>query len=413
MLKHAVPALLLSLLSLSAWAGELKVSTDFEGGSAIVESIDAAAHMVRLMPGGDPQRGWPCWWYVRIDGLERGEQLTLNLGGSNKPARNDGKETGRPIAAGWAMPMKAAVSSDNEKWEQSLPGKRDQSRMLYQITGTGGPMWVAWGPPFTSRNTDALIAEVEKRLPSAKGFELSQTREQRPVRGLRITEARDPAPRGVWVQARQHAWESGASWVARGFAEWLAGDDAEARWLRANAEVVIVPVMDVDNVATGNGGKESAPRDHNRDWDDQPIHPEVAAAQRTLAEWGKAGRLDVFLELHNPGYADLRPFFFAGPEDLLTDLGRKNRADFLKIACAHIADPLALEEAIRITGPSYHPLWKQISTQWVTAHGNPQTFAGCLETAWNTPHSNTEGYRTVGRQLGRAVAEYLQKHPKP
>jgi hypothetical protein len=119
--------------------------------------------------------------------------------------------------------------------------------------------------------------------------------------------------------------------------------------------------MDVDRVTTGDGGKESAPRDHNRDWDDQPVYPEVAAAQQRLREWAAAGRLDVFLELHNPGFADPRPFFFAGPEDLLADAGRRNRADFLALAHQHISDPLALEENARITGPGYHPLWKQIT----------------------------------------------------
>ncbi len=407
----------LALLCLSVWSGaaraELKVSSDFEGGSGVVEKLDPEARVVQLMPGGDPQRGWPCWWFVRVDGLGKDEKLTINLGGSTRPARNNGQDTGKPIAAGWAQPMRAAVSSDREHWAQSEPGRREKNRLLYQVTGTGGPLWIAWGPPFTPQDTEALIGRMEKALSAAKGFELSQTNEKRPVRGVRVNESTAAAPRGVWVQARQHAWESGGSWVARGFAEWLASDDAEARWVRANAEVVIVPIMDVDNVVTGNGGKEAAPRDHNRDWDDHPIHPEVTAAQQRLREWAGAGRLDLFLELHNPGYSDLRPFFFAGPEDLLAAVGQQNRADFLKLAVKHVSDPLAVEDKIRITGPSYHPLWRQISTQWVTDHGNPQTVAMCLETAWNTAHSNTEGYLTVGRQLGLTIAEYLREHPKP
>jgi hypothetical protein len=236
---------------------------------------------------------------------------------------------------------------------------------------------------------------------------LTETREGRKVRALRITPVEGKRP-GIWVQARQHAWESGASWVARGFTEWITSDAPEARALREQAEIVIVPIMDVDNAATGNGGKEAAPRDHNRDWDLNPVYPEVASAQELLREWAAAGRLGVFLDLHNPGASDLRPFFFAGPEDLLTDLGRKNRADFLALAFRHVSDPLPLEEKPRIPGPGYHPLWRQISGQWVTANGNPQTLAVCLETSWNTPQSTTEGYLTVGRQLGEALAEYIR-----
>jgi hypothetical protein len=220
-----------------------------------------------------------------------------------------------------------------------------------------------------------------------------------------------PLP-AVWVQARQHAWESGSSWVARGLVEWLMAGEASAKWLRQNAEIVVIPIMDVDNVVSGHGGKEEEPRDHNRDWDDNPVFPEVAAAQRHLQQWATQGRLDFFIDLHNPAPNDPQPFFFCGPPDLLSDRGRDNRALFLDIAHQHIREPLAVEPNPRITGPSYHPLWRKISGQWVTDHGNDFTVAACLETSWNTPHSTTQGYRAVGQQLGAAIAEYLQRRKR-
>ncbi|MFA6543392.1 MAG: M14 family zinc carboxypeptidase [Limisphaerales bacterium] len=398
----------LTLLTFTGVAADLRVSTDFEGGSAKVESVDQAARIVRFMPDGNPQRGWTCWWYVRVDGVAKDERVTLSLAGSDRPTRNNGQDTGKPLAASWAMPSRATFSSDGRIWRHTAPGKREGARILYEVTGTGGPLWVAWGPPFTPRGTEALLVEVEKKLPAAKSFELARTREGRPVRGLRISEAATPKPPGIWVHARQHAWESGACWVARGFTEWLVSDDADARWLRGHAEVFIVPIMDVDNAAAGNGGKEAAPRDHNRDWDENPVYPEVAAAQRRLRELARENRLDMFLDLHNPAAGDLRPFFFIGPWELLTEPGRVNRTNFLAAAKGRIAGPLVLDDKPRITGPAYHPLWKQISGQWVNANGNPHTVSVCLETSWNTPHSTTEGYRIVGRQLGLAVADCLR-----
>lgn len=393
----------------SSSVAEVRVSTDFEGGSARVESVDEAARTIRFMPGGDPQRGWPCWWYLRVDGVASGETWTLDLGGSDRPARNNGQDTGKPLTATWAMPKRAAFSTNGSTWQHTEPGQRQGDRMHYAITGTGQPLWIAWGPPFTPRDTDALIAAVEHALPSAKSFELARTREGRPVRGIHISEGGAMKPPAVWVQARQHAWESGASWVARGFAEWLASDRPEARWLRTHAEIFLIPIMDVDNVATGNGGKEANPRDHNRDWDERPVYPEVAAAQKHLRTFAKEGRLDVFLDLHNPGAGDLRPFFFVGPEELLADAARTRRAQLLSAATTRIAEPLLLDPKPHVTGQSYHPLWRQISGQWVNANGNPHTVAACLETSWNTPHSTTEGYRTVGRQLGETVADLLRQ----
>lgn len=406
-------ALMTLLLAETAFAGELRVSTDFEGGSARIESVDPAARVIQFMPGGDPEHGWPCWWQIRVEGVAEGEKLTLDLAGSDRPARNNGVNTGKPLDPRWAMPVRATYSTDGKTWQHTTPGRRDGARISYEVTGTGGPLWIAWGPPFTPRDTDALIAATGKALPAAKPFELAQTREGRPVRGIHVSASDDAKPRGVWVQARQHAWESGASWVARGFAEWLTSDDADARWLRAHAEVFIVPVMDVDNVATGNGGKEANPRDHNRDWDDKPVYPEVAAAQRHLSELAAAGRLDVFLDLHNPSAGDLRPFFFVGPPDLLTETARANRIAFLAAARARITVPLAVEEKPRETGPTYHPLWRQISGQWANDHGNPHTMAACLETSWNTPASTADGYLAVGRQLGLSVTDFLRRQETP
>ena len=93
--------------------------------------------------------------------------------------------------------------------------------------------------------------------------------------------------------------------------------------------------------------------------------------------------------------------------DLARGAVRKRRAQFLETAARHIADPLAVEPNPRVTGPSYHPLWKQISGQWVILNGDPDSVAVCLETSWNTPHSTVDGYRAVGRQLGLTVADWL------
>jgi hypothetical protein len=167
-------------------------------------------------------------------------------------------------------------------------------------------------------------------------------------------------------------------------------------------------------VAHVNGSYEANPRDHNRDWDAKPVYPEVAAAQRHLRVLAAFGRLDVFLDLHNPGAGDLRPFFFVGPPDLLSETARTNRAAFLAAASDRIKGPLVLDENPRVTGPKYHPLWRQISGQWVNDHGNPHTMAACLETSWNTPASTTHGYLAVGRQLGLSVADFLRRQePSP
>lgn len=168
-------------------AAELRVSTEFEGGSAIVESIDQDARVIRVMPGGDPQRGWPCWWFLRVDGAEKDERVVIDLRGSDRTARNNGQDTGKPLHPSGAMPMRAACSTDGKTWQHTAPGRREGSRILYETTGTGGPLLIAWGPPFTPSDTDRLIAQTERILPQAKRFELTKSREGRLVSGLHFS----------------------------------------------------------------------------------------------------------------------------------------------------------------------------------------------------------------------------------
>lgn len=393
---------------------ELTVRTDFEGGSARVLALDAAAGRVRITPGGAANRGWPCWWYLRLEGLAAGQTVTLEVVPASE-VMPQGKYAGKPLPPGWAQPQRAHWSADGQQWHPTEPGvSREEGVMAYRLQAVGPQLWVAWGPPQTPRQARAWLERVAER-PWAELRTLTHSREGRACLALRLREGALPDRQrlAVWVQARQHAWESGSSWVARGLAEWLAQEHPPAAALRQKSEIWIVPIMDVDNAATGNGGKEALPHDHNRDWTERPVYPEVAAAQQHLLRWAAEERLALFLDLHNPAPTDLRPFFFVCPEDTLTDTGRRNLDRWLTICRLEMNGPLAVSDQPRVSGAAYDPLWKQMSKNWVAACAPPFTVAVTLETAWNTPASTASGYRTLGAQLGQAIERYLRQDPRP
>jgi hypothetical protein len=394
-------------------AGELTASTDFEGAGAEIRQIDQVARKVAITPAGDPANGWPCWWYVRIDGITPGETLMVEVTSSQRRLVREGPNRGRVLAAGWALPDQATYSLDGKTWLHTKPGAKGASVITYEQPINATTAWFAWGPPFTPSDAAQMCKDLAARCDSAEAFELCQSRDGRACPSLRIAGSRDvddsekrPA---VWIQARQHAWESGSSWVCRGLAEWAASDDPSAVELRQAAELIIVPIMDIDHTATGQGGKEALPQDHNRDWTDKPHWNEVAAAQVQLLELSKQSRLAMFLDLHNPGPVDRQPFFYICPDKLLVEAARKNRDRFLTLARAEIAGPLPLADQPRVTDAAYDPLWQQMSKTWVATHAPAGAVAVCLETSWNTPESTTEGYLAVGEQLGRAVGRYLRK----
>lgn len=402
--------LVLLLLSAVAVAGvdtahtKLSVHTDFEGGSASHIRIDQEDQVIRLRPGGDPDRGWPNWWYFRVEGIEPGTVLTVVLDASHMKLAN-----GSSHRAAYAMPTRATFSIDQYTWRLTAPGKRDGGTITYHQKIEARRAWFAWGPPFTATDAADLVQKLARRCDGAEAFTLATSRHGRPVPALRVACGDKPMENRpvVWVQARQHTWESGSSWVGRGFAQWLMGDDPAARWLRQSAEIIFVPVMDVDNVATGNGGKEQLPHDHNRDWSSDPYFPAVRAAQQRLREYDEAGRLRLFIDLHNPGPKGDHANFFVPPYNRMSANRRRAYERFLAACARSMIGPIPFRREPHQTGSDYDEHWKHMSATWVMLHTSEHVIALTLETPWNTPHSTTAGYMTIGRQLGLAIADYL------
>jgi hypothetical protein len=381
----------------AAQAPELKVVADFPGGSARVESIDQRSRTVNAVPHPHKDRGWVCWWHFKLEGIQPGETVTLNVGGGV-----------------WATPDRAAFSLDGTTWNHTPSGERQQDRIVYRVKVDGKQASFAWGPPFTLATANELIKRAAKESPHATAFELCKSKAGRSVPGLRVSQpgAADVDRLGVWVQARQHAWEAGSSWVCAGFVEWLLSDEPAAEALRKKAGITIIPIMDVDNVEIGAGGKNQLPHDHNRDWTDRPVWSEVQAAMKQIAALNQAGRFDLFLDLHNPAANDKQPFFFVPAPEIQSPLARQNQDRFLTAASATITGPLKLHPKARESGATYDANWEAISTNWITKHCRNHVVAVCLETSWNTPQSTLANYKQVGKELGLAVERYAREQRK-
>jgi len=395
----------------------LVVDVNFANGHGHVEVLDQKTRTIHLSPVEMPQRGWACWWYFRVSGIDPGETLTISVG-----------------KFPWATPSRAAFSLDNHNWSQTNAGVRDGNRFVYQQRIDAAEAWFAWGPPFTVDDATALTEWAAANIPQTKSFELGRTRSEKSipaihVGGPRSDVAAEPTrsekrplnksgtetirpPHMIWIQARQHAWEAGSSWVCKGLVNWLASDDPSAYSLRTASHLIIVPIMDVDSVSRGTGGKNQHPWDHNRDWTDQPHWPAVQAATEKIRELDGAGRFDVFIDLHNPGPNDESPFFFVSPRSLLSDQGRRNLSRLLATSRVEITGPLTFLGEHRESGPAYDEDWRNISKNWVSFNTREHVVAVTLETTWNSPNSTIHGYERVGQQLGRALERYLRTDPR-
>ncbi|MCH9656286.1 MAG: zinc carboxypeptidase [Planctomycetes bacterium] len=410
-LRWSLLGLLLSgVVSLqTASAEELVVSSAFDGGSAEVLEIDQEKRLIKIRPAGNPQFGWPCWWYFQVTGLTPGEEITVAV-----DANQLKQAGGRKLASAWALPDQAAFSTNQRTWLQTPPGKKQDGTCQWKVKIDAKQAWFVWGPPYVPSDANALVKRLSRQHAHATSFELCKTRAGRVVPALLVSEPEQKTDSRmvIWVQARQHAWESGGSWVGQGFIEWVVSDDPHAVQLRNKADIYYVPIMDIDNVATGNGGKNQVPHDHNRDWSEQAQFNAVKTAMRYLKELDQSKRLVLFIDLHNPGSNSKRPFFFVAPPELATKRGTPLQDAFIAACRAEITKPFQLDKNTPSTGLKYDKLWKKISSNWIRSELSEHVVGITLETCWNTPHSNTTGYKTVGRQLGLGIARYLQTDPR-
>ena len=78
---------------------KLGVKADFEGASVTVLEINEKERSISFTPGGDPLRGWPCWWYFCVTGIMPGETITLKLKGSTATVM----KSGAPLSKHWHL----------------------------------------------------------------------------------------------------------------------------------------------------------------------------------------------------------------------------------------------------------------------------------------------------------------------
>jgi hypothetical protein len=403
-------ALILSTACTATLAADpaMQVSSDFPGGSARVLSIKPDDNLVHITPACDPKLGFPCWWYFRLDHADPGRPVVLVVT-ANQGEVLSGDHT-RKLPINYSLPDYAAFSTDGTNWAHTARGQRQGAREIYRIDAQSPTVWLAWGPPFTLPDANQMIQAACARCPYAKSFVLGETRGGRPVPGVRFSE---PGPTDgrrytVWVQARLHAWESGSSWVARGLVDWLASPDPAAQSLRQKADVIVIPVMDVDSVQTGQGGKDRWPHDPDGDWGATPYFPEVAAGMRSLNALAKARRLDLFLDLHNPGFSARDIDFYIAPVPLLPPERVANENNFFQIVREQMTGALKFNGRLGPDGNTYDPAVDKSVDAWVAAQSQPYVVSLTMEIPWNLSASTQAGYLEVGGQLGRSIDLYLQ-----
>lgn len=383
----------------------ISVSTDFISGGGSVNVISSNPATIQFKPHNEGAGGWgQVWWYFKLEGLTPGEQITLQL--DNEPAN-----------AG--ISPQAKFSYDQEVWGLTNTGEHieidGKDCFVYKHTVRGEKVWFAYDLPYTPEHVENLLIPGVKRHPGVEVFELCKTKGNRPITAFRFnTGSNSDKKYGIWLQARAHAFETGGSWVLHELTRWLLSDDPAAIALLNCATITVVPIVDVDGVVEGRTGKNQAPYDHNRNWQDSPAYwMETQTIKSMITKMSENNNVDLFIDFHGPGNLSHPYFIVPLSVDLPFEEQRLNRKKFLEVLNSKSLDKKArLSQSMTQIYYSERSNYMDSpeglsSSKWVAMNANKHTIALTLEVNMNTPLSTFAGYRAEARVLGKAISEYF------
>ena len=155
----------------------------------------------------------------------------------------------------------------------------EKDEATFRVTPDSNAFWIAHIEPYTASRLERFLGEI-RGSSCLKDEAIGKSVEGRELHLLTITDigfSKYP-PREVWLMCRQHAWESGTSFVGEGAIRFLLSDEAAP--LRRSLVFKILPMMDPDGCAHGGVRFNRHGYDVNRNWDS--ADPENAESRRLM-----------------------------------------------------------------------------------------------------------------------------------
>lgn len=282
-------------------------NTAFEGASlGEIETVDATTFRLRVR-GQQDERGrnrQATWYFFRMDRVA-GRVVTLTL--------TDwvGEYNDVPGTVPMSAKLRPWISEDQEHWRPVDEMVWDEAKKEATLTvrPQGDRVWLAHLQPYPHSRLLRVLEDLA-RSPHARVETIGKTALGRDLHLVTVT---DPAKsagdrKTVWLQARQHAWETGTSFVMEGALRFIVSDDPRARELRRRAIFKFTPMVDPDGCANGEVRFNANGYDLNRHWDRLDLQdparlramPESWYVKKAvIARHAAGGGIDLLVNLHN------------------------------------------------------------------------------------------------------------------
>jgi hypothetical protein len=272
-------------------------------------------------------RGHTQWYYFRIQNMIPGRMYKFNVINLTKPDSlyNYGM---RPL-----IYSEKEAGLDGTGWQRRGEDicyyqnhiKRRQGS-YYSLTFKlhckypDDTVYAAYCYPYSYTDLQVYLHELEndpKRRNRFRRRTLCQTLAGNSCDLLTITSfACDPealkARKGVVISGRVHPGESNASWMMKGFIDYLTGPSLDAKILRDNFVFKVVPMLNPDGVINGNYRCSLAGCDLNRQWQDpsKKLNPTIFNTKMMMKRFMEDREVVMFCDLH--GHSRKKNIFMYG-----------------------------------------------------------------------------------------------------
>ncbi len=287
--------------------GPVRFNTAFEGAAVgRIDVLGETAFRIHV-PGQQDQRGrnrQATWYYFRMDNV-RGRELSLTLTGFLPGEYN---ERPSPHMNGEPRPV---FSHDGERWQHvdDMTWDNQAKEATFRLRAESSSLWVALVPPYPHSRLVRLLGEIEVS-PHARVETVGRSVLGRELQIVTVTDFAQPdaAKKTVWLQARDHAWETPTSFIMEGALKFIVSDEPDARTLRQTHIFVFTPMVDPDGCALGRVRFNANGWDLNRHWDEVDLRdpvwlqrlPEVWYFKKAIRDYvGSGHRISLMVNLHN------------------------------------------------------------------------------------------------------------------
>lgn len=256
----------------------IKITSDFPGGNIVV--IKISGDSVWLAPDLSFTNGEWFYWYFKISDIS-GKTITFKFDQNNVFAKYG-----------------PAYSLNNDNtWKWFGENRITNNSFSFSFSEQDTIAFFSMAFPYTEKNLNEFLGNL-KNKELLKMDTLCFSPGNRVIEKITIPSLNAEPNYKVLITARHHACEMIASYVLEGIIKSLL-NDKNLQSLREDTEFLIIPFMDKDGVENGEQGKNRIPKDHNRDYGENPVHHSTAALKKLIPEWSQ-GKLKFALDIHCP-----------------------------------------------------------------------------------------------------------------